>query len=140
MFANSQDFVAVPISLDLYRQLLDRHSHPHALIEDVVQDFLNRTAEDIPSPKRNRGRGLHWEAAFLPEKTRIRTKHHGAYKYAEVKGDYIIYEGQTFSSVSAAINKMRDDTQNNAWKVTQVMRPSDPEWVGAIRIRRQGGL
>ena len=140
MSATHLDFVAVPLSVDIYRQLLERHPHPHALIEDVVLDFLDRTADDYSSPKKNRGRGLHWEATFLPEKTRIRTKHHGEYKYADVKGDHIIYESETFSSVAAAINKMRGDTSNNAWNVTQVMRPIDSEWVGALRIRRQGGL
>ncbi len=139
MDINSQDFVAVPLSVDLYRRLLERPFQPHVLIENVIQDYLDRTAQDIPSPKRNRGRGMHWEATFLPEKTRIRTKHHGIYKYAEVKGDFIAYEGETFSSISGAINRMRGDTQNNAWKVTQVMRPTDTEWVGAVRIRRRGG-
>ncbi|MDA8164088.1 MAG: hypothetical protein M0017_03505 [Desulfobacteraceae bacterium] len=140
MLAIQEDFVAVPLSIGIYRQLLERCPHPNAVIQDVIQDFLDRTADDIPPLKKNRGSGLHWEVAFLPEKTRIRTKHHGQYKYAEIKGDYVIYEGETFSSVAAAINRMRGNTQNNAWKVTQVMRPTDSEWVGAFRIRRQGGL
>jgi len=134
----SQDFVAVPLSVDLYRQLLERHPHPHTLIEDVVTDFLDRTTDEAPIVKKSRGKGLHWEAAFLPDKTRLRTKHHGEYKYADVKGDYVVYEGEVFSSVASAINKMRGDTSNNAWKVTQVMRPTDNQWVGATRIRKQG--
>ncbi|MGH9932752.1 MAG: hypothetical protein ACREA9_26410 [Pyrinomonadaceae bacterium] len=136
----TQQFVSVPVSLDLYRELLARHPYPNGVIEDVVQAFLDRTAVDVPAPKKTRGNGLHWEASFLPEKTRLRTKHHGEYKYADVKGDHIMYEGKTYSSVAAAINAMRGNTSNNAWKVTQVMRPTDTEWLGALRIRRQGGL
>ncbi len=136
----TQQFVSVPVSLDLYRELLSRHPYPNGVIEDVLQDFLDRTADAIPASKKGRGNGLHWEASFLPEKTRLRAKHYGEYKYADVKGDHVVYEGKAYSSVAAAINAMRGNTSNNAWKVTQVMRPTDTEWVGALRIRRQGGL
>jgi hypothetical protein len=135
-----EGFVAVPVSVGLYRQLVERHPHPHLVIEDVVADFLERTARAVPVTSKKRIAGLHWESAFLPEKTRIRTKHHGEYKYADVKGDYVVFEGEQFSSVGSAINAMRGGTSNNAWKVSQVMRPGDSAWLGALRIRRQSSL
>jgi hypothetical protein len=135
----SQQFVAVPISLDVFREFISRHPYPHSVIEDVLSDFLDRTADDrSPAVKKKVVNGLLWGAAFLPEKTRIRTKWHGEYVYAEVKSDSILYDGERFSSVGAAINKMRGDTSNNAWKVTQVQRPTDVEWLWAGRIRKQG--
>jgi hypothetical protein len=135
------EVVFVPFPIRLYRELLDRHStRANAVIENVVEDFLDRTAESTPRTAKNRGAGMFWEALFLPEKTRLRTKHLSQYKYADVKGDKVLYDGKSFSSVAQATNKMRGNTQNNAWKVLEVLLPNDSQWVHASRLRKKGGL
>lgn len=135
------DVVFVPFPIRLYRELLDRHStRAHAVIENVVEDFLDRTTELTPKAAKNRGAGMFWEALFLPEKTRLRTKHLGQYKYADVKGDKVLYDGKSFSSVAQTTNKMRGNTQNNAWKVVEILLPNDSQWVHAFRLRKKGGL
>ncbi|MBI3779139.1 MAG: hypothetical protein HY274_09565 [Gammaproteobacteria bacterium] len=61
------ELVFVPFPVRLYRELLDRHSNrANAVIENVVEDFLDRTAELIPRTAKNRGAGMFWEALFLP--------------------------------------------------------------------------
>lgn len=133
------ELVFVPFPIRLYRELLDRHStRANAVIENVVEDFLDRTVESAPRAEKNRGAGMFWEALFLPEKTRLRTKHLGQYKYAEVKGDKVFYDGKLFSSVAQVTNKMRGDTKNNAWKVLEVLLPSDLQWSHASRLRKRG--
>jgi hypothetical protein len=135
------DFVTVPIPLTIYRQLLARYpDRAHAVIEDVVTDFLERTADDLPNNRRGRGAGVYWDTLFLPDKTRLRTKYYGEYKYAEVKADKLIYDGKTCSSVAQATNKMRGNTSNNAWRVVEVLRPNDSQWIPADVLRKRGGL
>lgn len=133
------DVVFVPFPVDLYRELLNRHStRANAVIEHVVEDFLERTADSISKATKNRGAGIFWEALFLPDKTRLRTKHRGQYKYAEIKGDNVIYDGLQFPSVAQATNKMRANTQNNAWKVLEVLLPDASQWTHASRLRKKG--
>ncbi len=139
--ASMNNFVAVPIPLEIYRELLARYpDRAHAVIEDVVADFLDRTADDVPSNRRGRGAGVYWDALFLPDKTRLRTKYYGEYKYADVKADKLVYDGKIYPSVAQVTNKMRDNTSNNAWKVLEVLRPNDSQWIPADVLRKRGGL
>ena len=132
------EVVAVPLSLSLYRELLDRFpDKPHTVIENVVADFLERTADDVPRAMGKRGTGVMWEALFLPEKTRLRTKHLGEYKYAEVKGNSVQFGGEQHLSVAQATNRMRGGTQNNAWRVVEVLLPGNDSWVRAEQLRRR---
>ncbi|WP_077530283.1 hypothetical protein [Vreelandella utahensis] len=131
-----QDFVAVPISLELYQELLRRHgTAANAVIEDQVEAFLERTDDDVVAPSSTDG--ITWGTIFLPEKTQLRTKYYNEYRYAEVVGDGIIYEGERFSHVAQATNQMRGGTQNNAWKVLEILRPTDSRWLAAEFLRRR---
>lgn len=131
------DYVAVPISIELYQELLRRHgASANAVIEGQVEDFLTRTQDDIPrSPMTG---GISWETFFLPDRTRLRTKYYKEYKYADVVGDEIIYENERFTSVAQVANRMRGDTKNNAWNVMEVLRPTDSKWISAKFLRRRG--
>lgn len=140
------DHVSVPISLNLYSKILARYpDRPHAVIEDVLASFLERTEPTRESGRetRNRkrgdaGRGITWEKLFLPDKARLRTKHHGAYKYLDVRGDELVHEGTVYSSVSRATNVMRGNTQNNAWRVLEILMPGAEKWVSAEALRLTG--
>ncbi|MCP1674525.1 hypothetical protein J2T57_001627 [Natronocella acetinitrilica] len=132
----SNAFVAVPIRLDLYQELMRRHGQAaNAVVEDQVEAFLERTEGDpVVSPA---AEGVTWDGLFLPEKTRLRTRHRRVYKYADVVSDHIVYEGERYSTVNRAVNAMRNNTQNNAWRFTEVLRPSDAGWTPAERLRRR---
>lgn len=130
------DFVAVPIPLELYQELIRRHgTAANAVIEDQVEAFLERTQNDPIMPRTTEG--LTWDNLFLCEKTRIRTKYYNEYRYAEIVGDHVVYDGESFPSVSRAVNTMRGGTQNNAWKVVEILRPSDSKWISAEHLRRR---
>lgn len=132
-----QDYVAVPVPLALYHQLLAKEGEAaNAVIEDQIQGYLERTADDVVAPRLTEG--VSWDNVFLPAGTRLRTKYYGEYKYAEVVGDQIVFNDERYSSVSRATNQMRGATQNNAWKVLEVLRPTDPQWFAAEFLRRRG--
>ena len=135
--ASLNDFVAVPLPSDLYQEIAARYPDRVAsLIEDVVRDFLDRTADDSPRRRFNSHNGVRWDNVFLPDKTRLRTKYFSDYKYAEIKGDKIMFDGKEVSSMSQLASRMRDNTSVNAWLHIEVMRPGDREWLKADFLRR----
>ena len=104
------------------------------MIEQVAQDFLDRTAEDFEA-RDAKTQGVYWEALFLPEGTQIRTKYFNEFKVAEVVGTEIVWEGEVYPSMSRLASAMRGDTSNNAWKVLELKRSIDPKWVSALLVR-----
>lgn len=133
MSLDLDSFVAVPISTSLYSTLAARFpNRVSTLIENVVSDFLDRTAEDTDTTQE----GIYWEALFLPSGTQVRTKYFGEYKVAHIDGESIVWNGETFPSLARLTNKMRGDTANNAWRELEVKRPSDKAWIPAQALRR----
>ena len=76
------------------------------------------------------------EALFLPEGSQIRTKHYGELKVAKIDGGEIMWEEESYPSMSQLARAMRGDTSNNAWKVLEIKRPSDAKWQSADFLRR----
>lgn len=129
-------FVAVPLSVDLYAEFSRRYpAGVSSVLEQVAQDFLDRTADDFAARDRRRI-GVNWESLFLPEGTEIRTKYFGEYQVARIEGSEITWEGVTYPSMSQLARAMRGDTSNNAWKVLEVKRPNDGKWQPADFLRR----
>lgn len=135
MQPNLNSFVSVPLPTALVNSLLTRFPHGiSSLIENVVNDYLDRTEEDFVLP--NKTEGVHWEALFLPSGTEVRTKYFGEYKTAVVEGENIVWDGKTYSSFARLTNAMRGGTMNNAWNELHVKRPTDETWISAQSIRR----
>lgn len=136
MSLNLDAFVSIPVSNELYAELARRFpGGVSSVLEQVAQDFLDRTAEDFAALE-PRARGIYWEALFLPEGTQIRTKYYGEFQVAEVAGGNIMWEGEIYPSMSQLARAMRGDTSNNAWKVLEIKRPSDAKWQSADFMRR----
>jgi len=130
-------FVAIPIHLELFREILSRYpDDPRGLIEDVVGDFLERTSQEPYVSRAGLDGGVSWRPLFLPDKTRVRTKHLGEFKYAAVENGQLIFDGRKYSSMSKLANAMRGDTNNNAWLVLELRRPSDSRWIAADALRK----
>ena len=130
------DFVAVPISTDLYMAIADRYpGSVTSLIEDVVENFLDRTRDDEPFLARS-SNGINWSSVFLPTGTQLRVKYRNEYKYAEIVEDEILYDGKVISSVSKMASVMCNNTSVNAWLNVEVKRSSDKTWILADVIRR----
>jgi hypothetical protein len=131
------DFVSIPLPIELVSGLAQRNpTGINSIVEFAVRDFLERTGEGRPRIVGSRSKGIYWDRLFLPEKTRLRTRYFGAYRYGDVRGDQIIYEGKPVATVSQLARRMRNNTCVNAWMHVEVLRPSDIEWVKADRLRR----
>lgn len=78
-------------------------------------------------------RGYQWKNLFLPGGTQIRMQYKGAYFYAKVDGDEIIYDGQPISPGSLA-NTIAGNSRN-AWRDLWIKRPEDKEWKLADECR-----
>lgn len=127
------NFVYVPISLDLYKEVLERYPDtPHTLIHNVIEDFLDRTDVEYDEIER---KGIYWDKLFLPDGTKFRTKRFNKVFEGEIKDDKIIWDGKNFNSVSQAINAMRGNTMNNAWIFTEIKRPNEINWTLADSLR-----
>jgi hypothetical protein len=138
MSLSLDSFVAVPMSHELYAQLVSRYQGGVAsVVEQVVQDFLDRTAEDFAAklPKRSTT-GVQWDSLFLPDGTQLRTKYYGSYQLAEVEDGALYWDGEEQPSVAQLANAMRGGTNNNAWKVLEIKRPQDAVWQLADRLRK----
>ena len=138
MALSIDSFVGIPMSHELYSQLAGRYPGRVAtVIEHVVQDFLDRTAEDFDGPRNQHGSsGVSWDKLFLPVGTQLRTKYYGNYQVADVEDGKITWKGEEHSSVAQVANAMRGNTNNNAWKVLEVKRPQDAAWQLADRLRK----
>lgn len=130
-------FVAIPLSHDLYSELVKRYpTGVSSVLEHVIQDFLNRTADDFAAKQEDaRENGVQWDALFLPHGTQIRTKYFGKYPIAEVAAGEILWEGRKYASMSQLARAMRGNTSNNAWVVLELKRPTDRGWIRADRLR-----
>ena len=71
-------------------------------------------------------RGYQWKTLFLPEGTEIRMQYKGAYSYAKVDGDDIIFMGKPISPATMA-NTVAGSARN-AWRDIWIKRPTDREW------------
>lgn len=134
---NYNDFVCVPLDRELYQAIVARYpSGVGSLIEDVVWNFLERTAETVDDldlvPQASRG--YAWGSLFLPDRTEIRMKYRGNYHYAQVREDEIIYDGKMYSPSKLAC-KIANGTSRNAWISLWIKRPNDSEWHRADSLR-----
>ncbi|WP_020674696.1 hypothetical protein [Geopsychrobacter electrodiphilus] len=130
------DFVAVPISTELYMAIAARYpGSVTSLIEDVVEAFLERTKEEEPFLARS-SNGINWSSVFLATGTKLRVKYRNEYKYAEIVEDEIHYDGEVVPSVSKMASVMCNNTSVNAWINVEVKRPSDKTWIIADIIRK----
>ena len=80
-------------------------------------------------------RGYQWKNLFLPSGTQIRMQYKGAYFYAKVDGDEIIYDGKPISPGSLA-NTIAGNSRN-AWRDLWIKRPDDKEWKLADECRSE---
>jgi len=131
------DSVCVPISNELLNHLVARYPDGFTqLIEDVVQDFLERTSDDWTTLTDERHEGYVWDQIFLPAGTELRTKHHGEWQLAKLEKGKFLYNGKPFSSPAKVCNAMRGDTSNTAWITLEIKRPKEVSFRLADRFRR----
>jgi hypothetical protein len=88
-----------------------------------------------PTPPAYRPRGYQWKTLFLPEDTQLRiwSREEGS-RYAEVKGDEIIYAGRALSPNQFV--SLDGGVPRNAWTEILLLLPGETAWKAA-RVRRE---
>lgn len=149
--------ICVPIDSAIVGELFLRGGPKAGIsswIEFVVQDYLDRTAndewsesyevyresqiveEDFESKFGNRKEGYHWAPLFLPNGTSISMEYKRATFYATVKFGKIEYKGGNYTPSELA-RVIANNTNRNAWRDLLVKRPGDSEWTLADDLRRR---
>lgn len=151
--------LSVPLDSELVGELYLRAGQPNAdigsWIENVLRDYLDRTADDgdwaesyyswrekaadsqsfqteYGDPKG----GYRWGPLFMPNGTLIRMEYKRQTHQATVKFDRIDYEGENYSPSELA-RRIASGTSRNAWRDLLVKRPGDTEWLLADDMRRR---
>ena len=132
-------FVSIPVSTALYSEFARRFPGGVAsVVEQVAQDFLDRTALDFEADEAAGG-GMWWDGLFLPHGTQLGTRHLGQLKVGEVVDGEARYEGQSYASVNRLGLAMRGSA-TNAWRDLLVKRPTDKDFIaaGELRVKAPG--
>ena len=125
-------------------------------IENVVRDYLERTADDTGkwSDAYNDYReaqiapddfaaefgdpqgGYHWAPLFLPNGTLIRMEYKREVSQAAVKNNKIDFRGANYSPSELA-SFIAAGTNRNAWRDLLIKLPGKPDWILAEQLRHQ---
>ena len=149
--------VAIPIDSEIIGELFLR-AGPKAdisdWIENVVRDYLERTADDQWSDAYYAYReqqtgvedfvaefgdpkgGYHWAPLFLPNGTLIRMDYKKDVFNAAVRNNKIEFKGECFSPSELA-RIIASGPSRNAWRDLLIKRPGDTEWQLADDLRRR---
>lgn len=125
-------------------------------IENIVRDYLERTADDEWSDAYYAYReqqagatdfaaeygdpkgGYHWAPLYLPNGTLIRMEYKKEVFNAVVRHNKIEFKGDAYSPSELA-RAIASGTSRNAWRDLLVKRPGDTDWALADDLRRRIG-
>ncbi|HKJ51868.1 MAG TPA: hypothetical protein VKB27_10190, partial [Gammaproteobacteria bacterium] len=72
-----KDTTYVPLKNDLLMKLIERYKENYPLaIDDVIEEFLERTAEEHQKSAEARQAGFIWDQIELPPGTQLRTRYY----------------------------------------------------------------
>lgn len=149
--------IAIPIDSEIIGEMFLRAGPKTDIsdwIENVVRDYLERTADDewsnayyayresqadsknfveeFGDPKG----GYHWAPLFLPNGTLIRMEYKKEISNAAVKNNKIGFNGENYSPSELA-RVIASGTSRNAWRDLLIKRPGDTDWCLADDLRRR---
>lgn len=101
-------------------------SDPVLVVSTAIDYWLDNASWKPELLAVSNARGYQWKTLFLPEGTQIRMQYKGAYSYAKVEGDDIIFNGKPTSPANLA-NTIAHGSRN-AWRDLWIKRPTDKEW------------
>ena len=105
-----------------------------ALVDDVLQDWLEQATIADPDSAHEAARGYQWKSLFLPAGTLLRFFYNWKYEEATVVGDEIIYQGRAYSPRQWIYQVT--GTVRNAWRTVWIRSPGDFRWHLADTRRR----
>lgn len=126
----------VPLKNDLLLRLIERYreDYPRA-IDDVIEEFLERTAEDHAEKRGFRDGGYVWDQVELPPGTLLRTRYYDEWLVAELRDGKFHFGGEEYKSPARVCNAMRGNKISNAWIMLQIKRPQDIDYQRAEKFR-----
>ena len=150
--------IAIPIDSEIIGEMFLR-AGPNADITDwiqnVVRDYLDRTADDEWSDAYYAYResqadsknfveefgdpkgGYHWTPLFLPNGTLILMEYKKEISQAAVRNNKIEFKGENYSPSELA-RTIAAGTNRNAWRDLLIKRPGkDADWCLADDLRRR---
>lgn len=133
--------ISVPVQTEQFLELVNFLSSngdprdPVEIVSIAIDYWLDNASWKPELLSASDTRGYQWKNLFLASGTQIRMQYKGAYFYAKVDGDAIIYEGKPISPGSLA-NTIAG-TSRNAWRDLWVKRIEDKEWKLADECRSE---
>ena len=131
--------ICVPIEIAQFLGLVDflRSSgdsrDPVIAIADAIDYWMDNASWKPELLTKSASMGYQWKSLFLPDGTEIRMQYKGAYSYASVEGDELVYEGKPISPSTLA-NTIAGSSRN-AWRDLWIKRPGDSDWCLADDLR-----
>ena len=126
----------VPLNNELLMRLIERYKEDYsAAIDDVIGDFLDRTAAEEAGRPGYREGGYIWDQLELPPGTQLRTRYYDKWQVATLRNGKFYFNKKAYKSPAKVCNAMRGDKISNAWMMLQIKRPQDIEFRKAEKFR-----
>jgi len=126
----------VPLKNDLLMKLIDRYKENYPVaIDDVIEEFLLRTADEHDDRVGFRDGGYAWDQVELPAGTQLRTRYFDEWQIATLKDGKFYFRNKPYKSPAKVCNAMRGNKSTNAWMMLQIKRPQDIEFKKAEKFR-----
>jgi hypothetical protein len=128
--------IYVPLKNDLLMKLIDRYKENYPfVIDDVIEEFLERTADDHDEKSRFREGAYAWDQVALPAGTQLRTRYFDEWHIATLENGKFYFGERAYKSPAKVCNAMRGNKNSNAWLMLQVKRPKDADFQKAEKLR-----
>ncbi len=131
--------ISVPIETELFLKLVDflrkndDRRDPVLVIDDAIEYWIDNADWKPELLRKTASRGCQWKSLFLPDGTEVRMQYKGAYSYAKVESDDLVFDGKSISPSTFA-NSIAG-TSRNAWRDLWIKRPGDSDWRLADELR-----
>jgi hypothetical protein len=123
------------LALAAYLQESGSGADASAVAAAAIDQWLAQARARAETSHTSAGRGYQWKSLFLPSAARLRMNFDGTCHYAEVKGDEIVFQGESVSPAQMA-NRIAGGTRN-AWRDLWILFPGERHWKLASLRRRQ---
>ncbi len=131
-----KDTTYVPLKNDLLLRLIERYKEDYPLaIDDVIEAFLERTADEFETEPGIREGSYIWDQLLLPQGTQLRTRYFDEWQVATLRNGRFHYRNRVYRSPAKLCNAMRGNKNCNAWLMLQIKRPQDAEFRKAEKFR-----
>ena len=133
--------ISIPVDTERFLELVDflRENNdprdPIHMVDLAIEYWMQNASLKPELLSLSTSRGYQWKSLFLPDSTEIRMQYKGAYSYANVKGDELIYNGKP-TSPSTLANTIAGGSRN-AWRDLWIKRAGDLDWCLADDLRTQ---